>query len=64
MLAGHLALLHVGLSAAIMLGWGLPLVAITLRALHVEEDQHLVAGSCLAAAYGLLATPLLHWLFR
>lgn len=62
MLTAHSALVHVGVSAAIMLGWGLPLTVFTLRAFHVEEDQHLVTGAFLAMAYGLLATPLLRWL--
>jgi hypothetical protein len=56
-------LAHVALAAAIMLGWGLPLTALTLRALRVtDEVQHLIAGSFLAFGYGLLAVPLLHWL--
>jgi hypothetical protein len=53
---------RVGISAAIMLGWGLPLTVLTLRILRVSEEQHLVAGSFLAAAYGLLAAPILRWL--
>jgi hypothetical protein len=54
---------HVGLAALIMLVWGLPLTAITLRILRVtDEVQHLIAGSFLAFGYGLLAVPLLHWL--
>lgn len=56
-------LVHVGLAAAIMLAWGLPLTALTLRVLRVtDEVQHLIAGSFLAFGYGLLAVPLLHWL--
>jgi hypothetical protein len=55
--------LRVGLAALIMLAWGLPLTAITLRVLRVtDEVQHLIAGSFLAFGYGLLAVPLLHWL--
>jgi len=54
---------HVGLAAVIMLGWGLPLTALTLRVLRVTDElQHLIAGSFLAFGYGLLAIPLLHWL--
>jgi|GEM_PF-1100089 hypothetical protein len=55
-------LLRVGIGTAIILGWGLPLTAVTLRACQVSEDEHLVAGAFLAVAYGLLATPLLRWL--
>lgn len=56
-------LLHVGVAALIMLAWGLPLTALTLRMLRVtDEVQHLIAGSFLAFGYGLLAVPLLHWL--
>jgi hypothetical protein len=54
---------QVGTAAAIMLAWGLPLTALTLRVLCVTNEIHrLVAGSLLAAGYGLLAVPLLHWL--
>jgi hypothetical protein len=55
-------LAHLGMGAVVMLGWGLPLTALTLRVLRVSEEEHLVAGSFLAVAYGLLATPILHWL--
>lgn len=54
---------QVALAAAVMLAWGLPLTALTLRVLRVtDEVQHLIAGSFLAFGYGLLAIPLLHWL--
>lgn len=56
-------LAHVGLAGVVMLAWGLPLTALTLRVLRVtDEGQHLIAGSFLAFGYGLLAIPLLHWL--
>ncbi len=48
----------------LMLAWGLPLVTLTLHLLHVSDEERLVAGSFLAFAYGLLGTPLLHWLTR
>jgi hypothetical protein len=50
------------LSVLIMLCWGLPLTWLTLRLFRVSDDEHLIAGSFLAFAYGLLATPLLRWL--
>jgi hypothetical protein len=54
---------HAGVAALIMLAWGLPLTATTLRVLRVtDEVQHLIAGSFLAVGYGLLAVPLVHWL--
>lgn len=55
-------LAHLGMGTAVMLGWGLPLTALTLRVLRVSDEEHLIAGSFLAAAYGLLATPILRWL--
>jgi len=59
----RMPVVHVGLAAAVMLAWGLPLTALTLRVLRVTDDaQHLIAGSFLAFGYGLLAVPLLHWL--
>jgi hypothetical protein len=58
-----MSLVHVGMAGAVMLAWGLPLTALTLRVLRVtDEIQHLIAGSFLAFGYGLLAIPLLHWL--
>jgi hypothetical protein len=57
-----MSLTHLGLSAATMLGWGLPLTVLTLRVFRISEKDHLVAGAFLAAVYGLLATPLLRWL--
>lgn len=57
-----MSLARLALGAAIMLAWGLPLIALTLRALRVSEEERLIAGSFLAIAYGLLATPLLRWL--
>lgn len=57
-----LPLVRVGIGTAIILGWGLPLTAVTLRACRVSEEEHLVAGAFLAVAYGLLATPVLRWL--
>lgn len=58
-----MSFVHVGLAGTVMLAWGLPLTALTLRVLRVTDDvQHLVAGSFLAFGYGLLAIPLLHWL--
>lgn len=56
-------LIRIAMAAVIMLSWGLPLTALTLRALRVTDDvQHLIAGSFLAFGYGLLAVPLLHWI--
>ena len=52
---------NVPLLAVVMLAWGLPMTTLTLRVLKVAESQRLVAGSFLAVAYGLLATPILHW---
>jgi hypothetical protein len=58
-----LPLAHIALAGVIMLAWGLPLTALTLRVLRVNDEvQHLIAGSFLAFGYGLLAIPLLHWL--
>jgi hypothetical protein len=56
-------LVRVGVAGLIMLAWGLPLTALTLRLLRVtDHTQGLIAGSLLAFGYGLLAVPLLHWL--
>ncbi len=59
-----LSIATMGLPTVLMLAWGLPLVTLTLHVLHVSEEERLVAGSFLAFAYGLLGTPLLHWLTR
>jgi hypothetical protein len=54
---------RVAFAGIVMLAWGLPLTAMTLRVLRVNDEvQHLIAGSFLAFGYGLLAVPLLHWL--
>ncbi|MCL6552659.1 MAG: hypothetical protein K6W08_06020 [Firmicutes bacterium] len=41
-----------------------PLTRYSLRALHVPEDQELVAGIFLTLAYGLLGLPVLGVLAR
>lgn len=53
-------LVSIGLRTALMLGLGLPTIALTLHLLRVPEKERLVAGSFFAMAYGLLATLLLH----
>jgi hypothetical protein len=56
-----MAIVRLGFATVIMLMWGLSSTLLTLRLCRVAEEQHLVAGGFLAAAYGLLATPFLHW---
>lgn len=53
---------RMGLGTVIVLAWGLSLTLLTLKVCRVAEEQHLVAGAFLSTAYGLLATPFLHWL--
>jgi hypothetical protein len=55
----HIA--RIGAGTAIMLVWGLSATLATLRLCRVADEQHLLAGAFLSAAYGLLATPFLHW---
>jgi hypothetical protein len=56
-------LVAAGLRTILMLGLGLPAIALTLRLLRVSEQEHLIAGSFFALVYGLFATLLLHRLF-
>jgi hypothetical protein len=57
-----MGVVRMGMNIVIMLAWGLSLTLLTLKICRIAEEQHLVAGAFLSAAYGLLATPLLHWL--
>ncbi len=56
-----MSVVRLGLATAIMLAWGLSLTSLTLKVCRVAEEQHLVVGAFLSTAYGLLATPFLHW---
>jgi hypothetical protein len=53
-------LVSIGLRTTLMLGLGLPAIALTLRLLRISEGEHLIAGSFFALAYALLTTLLVH----